>query len=158
MTLREYRQSLNITMAMAAEASGMPMRTYCRYEKDENYGSIMKRKMIVNIIKEKYEINELHGILSVEYIRRTLADIFIKYGNSIEFCYLFGSYAKGYAKDESDVDLCISTALTGLDFVSLIGEVSSALKKKVDLIRLSDLKDNMDLIIEIMKVGERIYG
>ena len=27
----------------------------------------------------------------------------------VEYCYLFGSYAKGYATDGSDVDICISS-------------------------------------------------
>lgn len=28
-----------------------------------------------------------------------------QYKNMVEFCYLFGSYAKGYATERSDVDL-----------------------------------------------------
>lgn len=55
------------------------------------------------------------------------------------------------------MDLCISTTLTGLSFVGLIEELREALHKKVDLIRLSDLKDNIKLINEIMKDGIRIY-
>ena len=73
-------------------------------------------------------------------------------------CALFGSYAKGYAGDESDVDLCVCTSLTGLAFVGLIEELRLALHKKVDLLRLSDISDNLDLLKEIMKDGIKIYG
>ena len=71
--------------------------------------------------------------------------------------YLFGSYAKGYAKENSDVDLCVSTDLTGLRFVGLSGELREELKKKVDLLRLSDIQNNYELINEVMQDGIKIY-
>ena len=76
----------------------------------------------------------------------------------VDFCYLFGSYAKGYAKEDSDVDLCVSTSLTGFDFIGLHNRLSEVLHKKVDLIRVDTLKDNIELLNEIMKDGIRIYG
>ena len=80
-----------------------------------------------------------------------------KYGKEIKFCYLFGSYAKGYAKENSDVDLCVSTDLTGLRFVGLSGELREELKKKIDLLRLSDIQNNYELINEVMQDGIKIY-
>ena len=76
----------------------------------------------------------------------------------VDFCYLFGSYAKGYAKEDSDVDLCVSTSLTGFGFIGLHNRLSEVLHKKVDLIRVDTLKDNIELLNEIMKDGIRIYG
>ena len=80
------------------------------------------------------------------------------YKNDITFCYIFGSYAKGYATERSDVDICVNTTLKGLDFVGLVEELHQILKKEVDVIRFSGLKDNMELINEIMKDGIKIYG
>ena len=80
------------------------------------------------------------------------------YKEEVVFCYLFGSYAKGYATDTSDIDLCVSTSLTGLAFVGLIEELRKVLNKKIDLLRLSDLTNNEVLIQEIMKDGIKIYG
>ena len=78
--------------------------------------------------------------------------------NKIALCYLFGSYAKGYATETSDVDLLIDTTITGLSFFGLIEEFREALHKKVDLLRLDDVKNNKELLLEIMKDGVKIYG
>jgi predicted nucleotidyltransferase len=85
--------------------------------------------------------------------------VFSKYSpEDIEYVYLFGSYAKGKAEDKSDVDLLLSGAITGLDFFVLQDELRQALHKKVDLIKLIDLKDNTSFLNEILKSGRRIYG
>ena len=76
----------------------------------------------------------------------------------LKFCYLFGSYAKGYAKEDSDVDLLISTSLTGIRFVGVSEAIREKLHKKIDIIRLSNIGENMLLINEIMKDGIKIYG
>ena len=81
-----------------------------------------------------------------------------EYSGQIEFCFLFGSYAKGYAKENSDVDLCVSTSLTGLKFVGLSESIRNVLHKKIDLVRFSNLTNNIELINEIMKDGIKIYG
>lgn len=155
--LKEYRKSLGITISQASSAVGVSLRTYNRYEQNDNYGDPLKRNAIYELLKTKFEITEEQGILKVDNIKNIVNKVLEKYNEQIEFCYLFGSYAKGYAKNKSDVDLCISTTLTGLSFVGLIEELREALHKKVDLIRLSDLKDNIELINEIMKDGIRIY-
>ena len=38
----------------------------------------------------------------------------------VDYCYLFGSYAEGNPHETSDVDLLISTSITGLDYFNLI--------------------------------------
>ena len=82
-----------------------------------------------------------------------------KYLNyEIEFCYLFGSYAKGKATPESDVDLLISTEVSGLKFYGLVEEIRTALHKKVDVLNLNQLTDNPELTKEILKDGIKIYG
>lgn len=158
MELREYRMSLGITIEQAAKATGVALRTYNRYERDDNYGDPLKRNGIISLLKEEYEVTEVKGVLELSSIRETVSNVLAKHGDKVDFCYLFGSYAKGYAKGNSDVDLCISTSLTGLRFVGLIEELRQSLHKKVDLIRLSELKDNVDLVKEIMQDGIKIYG
>ena len=114
--------------------------------------------MIKTLIDE-CEITETKGLLTLEQIKGALTKLFDEeYKGQIEFCYLFGSYAKGYAKENSDVDLCVATELTGLKFAGLSESIRAALHKKIDLIRFSNLKDNLELINEIMKDGIKIYG
>ena len=159
MTLLEIRNNFNLTQAVAANSVCVPLRTYIRYEDDDSYGSPLKRESMIEKLLDKYEITEDKGILSIETIKNELTKLFEnEYKNQIEFCYLFGSYAKGYAKESSDVDLCISTSLTGFRFVGLSESIRNSLHKKVDLIRFDTLENNLELVNEIMKDGIKIYG
>lgn len=76
----------------------------------------------------------------------------------MEYVYLFGSYAKEKATESSDIDLLVSTSITGMEFFGLIEELRQALKKKVEVITLSSLEDNQELLHEILKDGIKIYG
>ena len=76
----------------------------------------------------------------------------------VNFCYLFGSYAKGKETPASDVDLLISSNVKGLKFYGLVEELRVALRKKVDVLDLNQLKDNLKLTEEILKDGVKIYG
>ena len=159
MTLLETRKQYNVSQVEVATLLGIPVRTYIRYEQDNNYGSELKRQTMINLINNKYEITEDKGLLNVDYIKKQLNILFSnQYKEVVEFCYLFGSYAKGYATEKSDVDLCVSTSLKGLDFVGLSEDIRTLLHKKIDLIRIDTLKDNLELINEIMKDGIKIYG
>ena len=107
----------------------------------------------------KFEINpidEEHGIIDIEYITEKCGNVFQKY--DVNFCYLFGSYAKSKAKLTSDVDLLISANVKGLKFYGLVEEIREALHKKVDVLEINQLKDNLELTQEILKDGIKIYG
>lgn len=159
MNLFDVRTKYGLTQAKAASLLKMPLRTYVRYEKDNDYGDDFKRTMMIKTIIEECEITETKGLLSIEQIKTILEELFDKeYKDQIEFCYLFGSYAKGYQKESSDVDLCIATKLTGLAFAGLAEAIRENLHKRIDLVRFSNLKDNLDLVSEIMKDGVKIYG
>lgn len=76
----------------------------------------------------------------------------------IEYCYLFGSYAKGKASNIRDVDLFVSTSVTGLRYFGLVEQLRERLKKKVDLLNFNQIKDNTEVLNEILKDGIKIYG
>ncbi len=159
MSLRELRLGYGLSQQEVALIVGIPLRTYVRYENENGYGDPLKREIIINKLMENCEVTETRGLLSVETIKSVVSDVFKKdYKDDVKFCYLFGSYAKGYAKETSDVDLCVSTTLTGFKFVGLLNSISEALHKKVDLIRLDSLSNNLELLNEIMEDGIKIYG
>lgn len=159
MTLLQIRNKYKISQALASSSVGIPLRTYIRYENDNNYGSALKRESMIQKLMNIYEITEDKGILSIETIKNELTSLFdSEYKGKIEFCYLFGSYAKGYARDNSDVDLCVSTSLTGLRFAGLSENIRTVLHKRIDLIRFNNLENNLELVSEIMKDGIKIYG
>ena len=154
MNLVELRKHKGLTQKEAAAIVGIPYRTYIRYEESDDYGDSFKRQMILAELEKRTRIDEDTGILSFEEIRKTLIPLLV--GKRINYCYLFGSYARGEAKDNSDVDLLVDTDITGLDFYDLVEEVRNALHKKIDLVRLKDLQNNNPIALEILKEGIRI--
>lgn len=159
MRLLDVRTQYGLSQKEASDIARIPVRTYVRYEKDDDYGSPLKRLMIIKMLNDQCEITETKGILDVEQIKTTLVRLFDnEYKDQIDFCYLFGSYAKGYAKDNSDIDLCVNTNLTGLKFAGLSESIRRVLHKKIDLIRFSNLENNSTLLSEIMKDGIKIYS
>lgn len=159
MTLKEIRLSYGLSQKDAAHILGVPIRTLRRYEIDENYGSSYKRLKFVELLNEKCAITEERGLLTVDFIKRELTTLFDdQYKGVVEFCYLFGSYAKGYATEKSDVDLCIASSLTGMKVAGLAESIRNVLHKKIDLVRFDTLNNNLELINEIMKDGIKIYG
>ncbi len=157
MSLKEIRKKYAITQKEAAICANVPLRTYIRYETNADESNL-KYQRIEELIKNKYEINETNGVYKVEEIKSILNEVFSYYKNDISFCFLFGSYSKGYSTSVSDIDLCVDTSLSGLSFVGFVERIRESLRKEVDVIRFSDLKNNMELIGEIMKDGIKIYG
>lgn len=156
MTLKEIRKLNNLTQQKFADYLGVSLRTYKRYESDEGGIPKIKYAYIQSKISELSLVDEEHGILSIDTIKDICLRVFKEY--DIEYCYLFGSYAKGKATDKSDVDLFISTKETGLRFFGLIEDLRTELKKKVDLLNQDQIKENFELANEIFASGIKIYG
>ena len=80
--------------------------------------------------------------LTIEQIREAVLPIAQKY--SLRAVFLFGSYARGTATADSDVDLLIDTAGTSirslLDLGAVLCELEDALGKRVDLITARSLE------------------
>ncbi len=156
MTLRELRKNKGITQQQAADFVGVPLRTYSNYENDFKKQTSIKYKYIVEKLYTYGYIDEENGILTLEKIQKICAAVFSKY--PVEYCYLFGSYAKGKATPTSDIDLLIYTNLSGLKFYGLVEELRENLKKKVDVLDQKQIIDNFELTNEILKDGIKIYG
>lgn len=154
--LKELRMDKKMTQQEVADLVGISLRSYKSYENDEEKKDTLKYKYMVEQLSKINYIDEEHGILEVEDIKRKCGKIFASY--EVNFCYLFGSYAKGKATPTSDVDLLISTAVKGLKFYGLVEEIRTTLCKKVDVLDINQLKDNLELTEEIFKDGIKIYG
>ena len=154
--LKELRIEKKMTQKQVSELVGISLRSYKTYENDTNKLGTLKYNYIVEKLKKINPVDENHGILDVEDIKRKCTQVFEKY--EINFCYLFGSYAKHKATPTSDVDLLISANIKGLKFYGLIEELRNTLHKKVDVLDLNQLRDNLELTQEILKEGIKIYG
>lgn len=156
MTLRELRKIKKLTQAQCADYLEIPLRTYQNYEADPKKESSIKYRYMIQKINEYGYIDESHGVLTLKQIKDICDEVFKNF--KIEYCYLFGSYAKDKATEISDVDLLISTHVTGIKFFELTESLREALRKKVDVLNVNQLKENPDLINEILKDGIKIYG
>ena len=80
----------------------------------------------------------LHSIPELKIVVGNLAR---RYG--AERVYLFGSYARGEARENSDIDLRIDKGdIRGLQFAGLLGDLQDALGKRVDLISTAGMDDS----------------
>ena len=156
MKLKEIRISKQLTQTEAANILSVSVRSYKDYENVIEKANTPKYHYLCEKLAKYNMVDEEHGLLTLENIKKIVRKIFDKY--EVNFCYLFGSYAKGNATPKSDVDLIVDTSVTGLDFFGLVEELRNELHKKVDLLKINQLENNQDLIREIMKYGVKIYG
>jgi hypothetical protein len=95
-------------------------------------------------------------IYTTQQIQIILHPIFTNY--NVKKAILFGSYAKGMANQNSDVDILVDSGLRGLSFFGLLEDVTSSLDKNVDLIDVSQVEQDSEVDNEIKKSGVMIYG
>lgn len=94
---------------------------------------------------------------AIDSIRNKLTPVFDN--EPVYRAILFGSYAKGFADDQSDVDIVIDSRgkLIGLDFFRVLDLIVNALNKDVDLIEISDITPESPVHKAIMQEGIVIY-
>lgn len=96
-------------------------------------------------------------IITIDKIKEMLIPILRDY--PVSKAILFGSFAKGRAIDNSDIDLYIDTngKLRGLDFVGLIETLVNTLGRDIDLVDKSHIEPNSLIGREIEDGGLVIY-
>ncbi len=94
-------------------------------------------------------------MLTIERIKALLTPIFIEYG--VKNAIVFGSYAKGNARENSDIDIYVDSGLKGLSFLGLLEDIVTTLGKQIDLIDSSQIESNSRIYDEINKYGVTIY-
>ena len=154
--LKSLRLKNRLTQKEAAEKIGVSLRSYISYENDAELIGTPKYRFLLAEMNEMVRLDEEHGILTVDEIRTVCSGIFKDY--PVQYCYIFGSYAKGKATAASDVDLLISSGITGLQFYELTEKLREALHKKIDLLDVKQLAGNTELLNEVLKDGMKIYG
>ena len=92
-------------------------------------------------------------IYTIEEIQQIVVPIAKKH--NIKAMFIFGSYARGTATENSDIDLIIDTEGTDIDSLfklgSLYEEFAEALNKKVDIVTVSSLEQ------PIIRQSEKIF-
>ena len=154
--VKELRVEKKLTQQQVADLVGISLRSYKAYENAKDKEGTIKYAYILDKLKALNPIDEEHGILDMDFIIEKCKEVFDEY--PVHYCILFGSYAKGKATESSDLDFLISADVKGLKFYGLVEKLRLALHKKVDVLNLDQLKDNLELTNEILRDGIRIYG
>ena len=154
--LKLLRIEKGLTQQETAQRIGVSLRSYIDYENDEKKKGTTKYRFLLSELEKINPIDEEHGILSLDEIKQICSGVLSNY--PVDFCYLFGSYAKGKAAETSDVDLLISSDVTGLRFYEMTEKLREALHKKIDLLDIKQVVNNEELLREVLKGGIRIYG
>lgn len=96
-----------------------------------------RNNYILNLIQNDIEPN----ILTIKEIKQKIKPVMEKY--QVNEVFLFGSYARGEATSESDVDIyCSKGNLKSLiDEARFIDELEVSLNKKVDVVTIGSLMD-----------------
>ena len=96
-------------------------------------------------------------IYNLDELKRILHPIFST--NAVYEARLFGSYAKGFATEKSDIDIVIDSKgeLLNIDFYGLLEEIIEILQKPVDLFEVSEIKKDTPIYEEIQNRGVVIY-
>lgn len=92
---------------------------------------------------------------TVSEIEARLTPVFLR--NSVHRAVLFGSYGKGLATPDSDVDILVDSGLSGLSFFGLLEDVCQSLDCPVDLIDTRDVIPGSVIEREIQRTGRVIY-
>ncbi|MBO6000608.1 MAG: nucleotidyltransferase domain-containing protein [Spirochaetales bacterium] len=153
--LKAIRKTLGLTQKEVAVLAGVSLRSYKTYENEVRKKETPVYKYILELLQRKAFIDEDHGILTLDSIKDKCTEVFKQY--DVEYCYLFGSYSRSEAKETSDVDLLVSTPITGMDFYGMAERLRLSLHKRVDLLGLEQLSGNPELLHDILKEGIKIY-
>ena len=102
-------------------------------------------------------MNTANKVYTVEELKEKLAPIFLD--APVYKATLFGSYAKGEADSDSDVDIVIDSKghLINIHFFGIIADVEDALGKTVDLLEISQIKPNSEILHAIRNEGIVLY-
>lgn len=104
-----------------------------------NAGAVFKIAATLGVRMEELMNNE--QVYTLEEIARLIAPVAKKY--NIPKVYIFGSYARGEATADSDVDLMIEVGdLHGLEVIGALEDFKNVLKKPVDMITTRSLNQD----------------
>lgn len=96
------------------------------------------------------------AVYTIPKIISLLTPVFETY--KVKKAVLFGSYAKGTAAQNSDVDILVDSGMKGMAFFGLVEDIVTALDKDADILDVSQIIPDSEVEHEIKKTGVLIYG
>ena len=153
--LRTIRKNIGITQEEAAKMVGVSRRTYQTYEEKEIINKAYKE--IIAALKDIDTGYTFNFVLNHKIIKKRCEGIFVKYPE-VKCAYLYGSYARGEATDESDIDILVVCPPMGLKFYKMANELKDALGKEIDLQTHRQVSGDEFFLEQLLTDGIKIYG
>ena len=155
------RKNLGLSQSECCKYLGIPKTTLCNYEQGIRKPTGWAFDLILEKLSEyesflKAEYSPNVGIYPFSLVRRKITEVLSKHPE-VSYCLLFGSYAKGKAKESSDIDLYIQSDVSGFAFFGLLEELKGELNKEIDLMSPKNVETDGKLDQEIKKTGILIY-
>lgn len=92
---------------------------------------------------------------TIKDIENKLVPVMRRY--DVKKAVLFGSYSRGTARKNSDIDILVDSGLKGFGFVSLIEDIRNALDTDVDVLDVSHIVQGSLIEREINRTGVTVY-
>jgi len=153
--LKSIRKNIGITQVEAANMCGVSRRTYQTYEETERVNKMYDE--LLSVLKELDDFRYKKFVLNAKIIMKRCEGIFAKYPE-VKCAYLYGSYARGEATEESDVDILVVVETMGIKFFGLAADLEEALDKSVDLQTYEQVIGNAKFMKRFLIEGIKIYG
>ena len=152
--LRDIRKNIGITQEEAAKMVGVSRRTYQTYEEEKYINDAYKA--ILKALKEIDTGTTFNFVLNAKVIKKRCEGVFARYPE-VECAYLYGSYARGDADEESDVDILVVVKPIGMKFFGIAADLQQVLDKRVDLQTIEQVNDNIKFMKRFLKESIKIY-
>lgn len=158
--IQKVRENLGLSQIELSRLLNIPVKSIRNWENDirtpSDYIVELMTNTALTLINEKnlIDMNEKQ-VLSFVTIKKRVKSVVANY--NIARVYLYGSYAKGTATSDSDIDLYMISDIDGIDYFGLIEELRTILNKNVDLLSNKTIKKNTLIEEEIKKTGVLIY-
>jgi len=159
-SLKTIRENVGLTQEEVSKLIGIPVNTIRNWEQATRKPSEWTLNLLIDRIlretnEKKIRMDETNGVLSFLTIKKIIQKIAEKY--DINRIFLFGSYAKGVATEQSDIDLYMESDLYGLEYFELIELLRMSLNKKVEVLSDKTIITSSKIDEEIKKTGVLIY-
>jgi len=158
--IKIVRDNLDLTQEQVSSLTGVPVKTLRNWEQEVRKPSewtidlVMDRLLRVKM--EEYSlITESKGILSFLTIKENVSEVAINF--DVKKIFLFGSYVKGIANEDSDIDLYMESDLFGLDYFGFAEVLRQKLNKKIGLLSNKTIQVNSVIEHEVNSTGVLIY-
>lgn len=153
--IRNKRKNLGLTQISAAKLCGVSRRTYQTYEENPTFNDTYNA--ILSKLDELGILDDSNRILNIKYIKHQANIVFKKYPE-VEVAYLFGSYARGEANSQSDLDfMLILRKIDMVKYYRIQSDLAEIFNKKVDVLTFKQAISNEPLIRDILIEGIKIY-